>query len=178
MALGTLNEKALVAERRSPAAEPTGTHDDQLSDLVGRSRTADPAPASGPGRGRSTELAERSRGSRSQLAALSRPRPRSCRGSRTQVEAILREHRELEATFEEKTQLGRREAEDIRSQIAPLLEDRVRRHESDAHALRARWSGCGNRSRSRSTISPSACGSRVRELAVSVSSPNLAGAGG
>ena len=27
---------------------------------------------------------------------------------------------------------GRREAEDIRSQIAPLLEDRVRRHESDA----------------------------------------------
>ena len=49
-----------------------------------------------------------------------------------QVESILREHHELASTFDEKTQLGRREAEDIRSQIAPLLEDRVRRHESDA----------------------------------------------
>ena len=48
------------------------------------------------------------------------------------LENALRQHRELEATFEEKTQLGRREAEDIRSQIAPLLEERVRRHESDA----------------------------------------------
>ena len=48
------------------------------------------------------------------------------------VESILREHHELASTFDEKTQLGRREAEDIRSQIAPLLEDRVRRHESDA----------------------------------------------
>ena len=49
-----------------------------------------------------------------------------------QVESVLRAHHELESTFEEKTQQGRREAEDIRSQIAPLLEDRVRRHESDA----------------------------------------------
>ena len=49
-----------------------------------------------------------------------------------QVESVLRAHHELEATFEEKTGQGRREAEDIRSQIAPLLEDRVRRHESDA----------------------------------------------
>ncbi len=48
------------------------------------------------------------------------------------VESVLREHHELASTFEEKTQQGRREAEDIRSQIAPLLEDRVRRHESDA----------------------------------------------
>ncbi len=48
------------------------------------------------------------------------------------LENAVRQHRELEATFEEKTQLGRREAEDIRSQIAPLLEERVRRHESDA----------------------------------------------
>ncbi len=48
------------------------------------------------------------------------------------LEAAVRQHRELEATFDEKTQLGRREAEDIRSQIAPLLEERVRRHESDA----------------------------------------------
>src|SRR5262249_25613983 len=47
------------------------------------------------------------------------------------LESALRQHRELEATFDEKTQLGRREAEDIRSQIAPLLEERVRRHESD-----------------------------------------------
>ncbi len=48
------------------------------------------------------------------------------------LEAAVQQHRELEATFDEKTQLGRREAEDIRSQIAPLLEERVRRHESDA----------------------------------------------
>jgi signal recognition particle receptor subunit beta/uncharacterized coiled-coil protein SlyX len=48
------------------------------------------------------------------------------------VEGVQHQHRELEAAFEEKTQLGRREAEDIRSQIAPLLEERVRRHESDA----------------------------------------------
>ena len=48
------------------------------------------------------------------------------------LEGAVRQHRELEATFDEKTQLGRREAEDIRSQIAPLLEERVRRHESDA----------------------------------------------
>jgi chromosome segregation ATPase len=48
------------------------------------------------------------------------------------LEGALRQHRDLEANFEEKTQLGRREAEDIRSQIAPLLEERVRRHESDA----------------------------------------------
>ena len=48
------------------------------------------------------------------------------------IEGALRQHRDLEANFDEKTQLGRREAEDIRSQIAPLLEERVRRHESDA----------------------------------------------
>jgi signal recognition particle receptor subunit beta len=49
-----------------------------------------------------------------------------------QVETGLRQHHELESTLEEKTHQGRREAEDIRSQLAPLLEDRVRRHESDA----------------------------------------------
>lgn len=49
-----------------------------------------------------------------------------------QAQTILRQHHELESTLEEKTQQGRREAEDIRSQLAPLLEDRVRRHESDA----------------------------------------------
>ncbi len=48
------------------------------------------------------------------------------------IEAVLRDLHDLTSAFEEKTQLGRREAEDIRSQIAPLLEDRVRRHESDA----------------------------------------------
>ncbi|MEP6993463.1 MAG: ADP-ribosylation factor-like protein [Acidobacteriota bacterium] len=50
-----------------------------------------------------------------------------------QVQAALRQNHELESTLEEKTHQGRREAEDIRSQLAPLLEDRVRRHESDAH---------------------------------------------
>ena len=49
-----------------------------------------------------------------------------------QVKTVLHEHHELESTLEEKTHQGRREAEDIRSQIAPLLEERVRRHESDA----------------------------------------------
>jgi predicted nucleic acid-binding Zn-ribbon protein len=49
-----------------------------------------------------------------------------------QVQGVLHQHHELEATLEEKTHQGRREAEDIRSQIAPLLEERVRRHESDA----------------------------------------------
>jgi chromosome segregation ATPase len=49
-----------------------------------------------------------------------------------QIESALRAHHELEATLDEKTHQGRREAEDIRSQIAPLLEERVRRHESDA----------------------------------------------
>jgi chromosome segregation ATPase len=48
------------------------------------------------------------------------------------VQASLRQHHELESSLEEKTHQGRREAEDIRSQLAPLLEDRVRRHESDA----------------------------------------------
>jgi mutual gliding-motility protein MglA len=49
-----------------------------------------------------------------------------------QVQTALQQHHELESTLEEKTHQGRREAEDIRSQIAPLLEERVRRHESDA----------------------------------------------
>jgi hypothetical protein len=49
-----------------------------------------------------------------------------------QVHGVVQQHHELEATLEEKTHQGRREAEDIRSQIAPLLEERVRRHESDA----------------------------------------------
>ena len=48
------------------------------------------------------------------------------------LQAIRRQHQELESALEEKTHQGRREAEDIRSQLAPLLEDRVRRHESDA----------------------------------------------
>ena len=48
------------------------------------------------------------------------------------IQEVLRGHQELESTLEEKTHQGRREAEDIRSQIAPLLEERVRRHESDA----------------------------------------------
>ena len=53
-------------------------------------------------------------------------------GLEIRSETLQRELRELESTLEEKTHQGRREAEDIRSQIAPLLEDRVRRHESDA----------------------------------------------
>jgi len=53
-------------------------------------------------------------------------------GLEQRAESLQRDLRELESTLEEKTHQGRREAEDIRSQIAPLLEERVRRHESDA----------------------------------------------
>jgi hypothetical protein len=45
---------------------------------------------------------------------------------------LLRRAEELEGLLHEKAREGRREAEDIRTQLAPLLEERVRRHESDA----------------------------------------------
>src|SRR5262249_18281430 len=48
------------------------------------------------------------------------------------IQEVVRGHQELEPTLAGKTHQGRRGAEDIRSQIAPLLEERVRRHESDA----------------------------------------------
>ncbi len=112
MALGSLTEKAqLVDQQMAVLLSQTGTHEDQMGGLR---QAADSIPRL-----------------ESQIAALSGladglPRLEG------QIEAALRQQHELESTFDEKTQQGRREAEDIRSQIAPLLEERVRRHESDA----------------------------------------------
>jgi signal recognition particle receptor subunit beta/uncharacterized coiled-coil protein SlyX len=109
MALSALTERAQTVDRElSSAIGRLAGHNDRLSAVA--------------------ELAERSDEQLSALRALAEKLP----DLEARIESILRDHRELQETFEEKTQLGRREAEDIRSQIAPLLEDRVRRHESDA----------------------------------------------
>jgi chromosome segregation ATPase len=109
MALSALTERAQTVDRElSSAIGRLAGHNDRLSAVA--------------------ELAERTE---EQVAAL-RSVAEKLPGFETQIESILQDHRELEEAFEEKTQLGRREAEDIRSQLAPLLEDRVRRHESDA----------------------------------------------
>src|SRR6185436_6768346 len=109
MALSALTERAQAAERElSSAIGRLAGHNDRLSAVA--------------------ELAERNE---EQLAAL-KSMAEKLPVFEAQIESIFQEHRELQEAFEEKTQLGRREAEDIRSQIAPLLEDRVRRHESDA----------------------------------------------
>jgi chromosome segregation ATPase len=109
MALSALTERAQAVDRDlSSAIGRLAGHNDRLSAV--------------------TELTERNE---EQLAAV-RSIADKLPGFEAQIESILQEHRELQEAFEEKTQLGRREAEDIRSQLAPLLEDRVRRHESDA----------------------------------------------
>jgi signal recognition particle receptor subunit beta len=113
MALGTLNEKALVVDQQMAVLlSQTGTHEDQMSELK---QLADSIP--------------RLEGQVAALLGLADRLPRL----ESQIEAAVRQQHELEATFDEKTQQGRREAEDIRSQIAPLLEERVRRHESESH---------------------------------------------
>jgi chromosome segregation ATPase len=112
MALGSLTEKAQVVDQQMAVLlSQTGTHEDQMGGLR---QAADSIPRL-----------------ESQIAALSGLADRLPR-LEGQIEAVLRQQHELESTFDEKTQQGRREAEDIRSQIAPLLEERVRRHESDA----------------------------------------------
>ncbi len=112
MALRALTEKAqLVDQQIAVLLSQSGTHEDQMGDLR---RAADAVP----------ELESR-------VAALSGLGEKLGQ-LEAQTETILRLSHELEATLDEKTQQGRREAEDIRSQIAPLLEERVRRHESDA----------------------------------------------
>ena len=109
MALSALTERAQTVDRElSSAIGRLAGHNDRLSAVA--------------------ELAERTEEQLAALRALDEKYP----ALETQIESILQDHRELQEAFEEKTQLGRREAEDIRSQIAPLLEDRVRRHESDA----------------------------------------------
>jgi hypothetical protein len=112
MALRGLAERAQAAERElSGAIGRLAGHDDRLVAVA--------------------ELAERVLPLEEEISALRRLSEKFP-DLEMQVEAVLREHQELASAFEEKTQLGRREAEDIRSQLAPLLEDRVRRHESDA----------------------------------------------
>jgi mutual gliding-motility protein MglA len=112
MALHSLNEKIQTLEQQSAVLlSQTGSHEDQMTSVRYLAETI-------------PQLEERI----AALPALSE-RLSDVDG---RVESALRQHRDLESSFEEKTQLGRREAEDIRSQIAPLLEERVRRHESDA----------------------------------------------
>ncbi|MFY9552603.1 MAG: ADP-ribosylation factor-like protein [Thermoanaerobaculia bacterium] len=112
MALRGLTERALAIDQQAASLlSRIGAQDGELSALRG--------------------LAERLPQIESQAAAL-RGLAEKMPELEMQVEAVLRSSRELESTLEEKTQQGRREAEDIRGQLAPLLEDRVRRHESDA----------------------------------------------
>jgi mutual gliding-motility protein MglA len=112
MALGSLTEKAqLVDERIAVLLSQSGSHEDRMEGLR---QAADLIPRL-----------------ESQVAALLGLADRLPR-LEGQIEAALRQHHELESTLDEKTQQGRREAEDIRSQIAPLLEENARRHESDA----------------------------------------------
>jgi signal recognition particle receptor subunit beta len=112
MALRGLIERAQTTDQQLNALVPrVGAHEERLSGL---GALADRVP----------ELDQQI----AALRALSEKMPEL----ETQIESALRAHHELEATLDEKTHQGRREAEDIRSQIAPLLEERVRRHESDA----------------------------------------------
>jgi signal recognition particle receptor subunit beta/uncharacterized coiled-coil protein SlyX len=112
MALSALTERAQTVDRElSSAIGRIAGHNDRLAAV--------------------TELAERATRTEEQVANL-RAMSEKLPAFEAQIESILQEYRELQEAFEEKTQYGRREAEDIRSQIAPLLEDRVRRHESDA----------------------------------------------
>ena len=119
MALRGLTERAQALEQRARRRARSAAG----SAALATSRLGAMAP----------QVAERVAAARERsVSALSRGLAAKLPELEGQVESVLREHHELESTFEEKTQLGRREAEDIRSQIAPLLEDRVRRHESDA----------------------------------------------
>ena len=113
MALGSLTERArLVDQQVAVLLSQSGSHEDQMNGL--------------------RQAADSISRLESQAAALSGLADRLPR-LEGQIETALRQQHELESTVDEKTQQGRREAEDIRSQIAPLLEERVRRHESDAH---------------------------------------------
>jgi signal recognition particle receptor subunit beta/predicted nucleic acid-binding Zn-ribbon protein len=112
MAVGGLTERAMAIEQHAASLlQRVGSHDGDLSGIRSLSERLPQIEAQvGSLRGVFDKMPE----------------------LEMQIEAVMRVARELEATLEEKTQLGRREAEDIRGQLAPLLEDRVRRHESDA----------------------------------------------
>jgi chromosome segregation ATPase len=111
-ALASLHERFQTMEQQvAVLLSQTGSHEDQMSSVRWLAETIPQLEA------RVTALSAQSE----KLGEVD-----------ARLENAVRQHRELESNFEEKTQLGRREAEDIRSQIAPLLEERVRRHESDA----------------------------------------------
>src|SRR5262245_3055101 len=112
MAVGGLTERAMALEQHAASVlSSLGAHDGEISSM--------------------RSLAERLPQIENQVGAL-RGVFDKMPDVEMQIEAVMRLARELESTLEEKTQQGRREAEDIRGQLAPLLEDRVRRHESDA----------------------------------------------
>ena len=112
MALRALNEKSQVIEQQvAVLLSQTGSHEDQMTSV--------------------RYLVEAIPQLEARIAALP-ALSEKVSDVEARIEGAHRQHRDLEAAFEEKTQQGRREAEDIRSQIAPLLEERVRRHESDA----------------------------------------------
>ena len=128
-ALASLHERFQAMEQQiAVLLSQTGSHEDQMSSVRWLAETIPQLDA------RVTALAAQSEklgAVESGLGALS-GMPEKVGDIEARLESAVRQHRELESTFEEKTQQGRREAEDIRSQIAPLLEERVRRHESDA----------------------------------------------
>jgi mutual gliding-motility protein MglA len=98
MALSALTERAQTVDRElSSAIGRLAGHNDRLSAVA--------------------ELAERNEEQVAALRSLAEKLP----GLEAQIESILQDHRALEETLEEKTQLGRREAEDIRSQIESNL---------------------------------------------------------
>ena len=112
MALRNLTERAQIVDQQIAAMmENVGGHQSALAALSGLA-----------------EHVPKLEGQLSDLRELAGKLPEL----ESRIETVLRQHHDIEATLDEKTQQGRREAEDIRSQIAPLLEERVRRHESDA----------------------------------------------
>ncbi|HKD19247.1 MAG TPA: ADP-ribosylation factor-like protein [Thermoanaerobaculia bacterium] len=123
MALQAVNEKIRTMDQQvAVLLSQTGSHEDQMSSVRWLAETIPQLEARVAALPALSEKLSEVEGRVSERLADHEGR----------IEGTMRQHRDLEANFEEKTQLGRREAEDIRSQIAPLLEERVRRHEADA----------------------------------------------
>ncbi len=100
MALSALTERAQAAERElSSAIGRLAGHNDRLSAVA--------------------ELAERNEEQLTALKSLAEKLP----VFEAQIESIFQEHRELQEAFEEKTQLGQREAEGLRSQVESILHE-------------------------------------------------------
>jgi len=100
MALSALTERAQAAERElSSAIGRLAGHNDRLAAVA--------------------ELAERNEEQVAALKSLAEKLP----AFEAQIESIFQEHRELQEAFGKKTQLERREAEDIHSQVESILRD-------------------------------------------------------